>query len=45
LKDPLPGAKIETAVGDGDDHGFAWRPMPLRVASAACPFFQDRGLP
>jgi hypothetical protein len=22
---------VEAAVGGGDDHGFAWRPMPLQV--------------
>jgi hypothetical protein len=28
LKDPLPGAEIEAAVGYGHHHGCAWRPMP-----------------
>jgi hypothetical protein len=27
VRDPLPGAKVETAIGDGDDDGFGWRPM------------------
>jgi hypothetical protein len=26
-----PRANIRPAVGDGNDHGFAWRPMPLQV--------------
>jgi hypothetical protein len=30
-KDPLPGAKIEAAVGHSHYHGCAWRPMPLQV--------------
>jgi hypothetical protein len=32
--DPLPSVKIETAVGEGDHHGFAWRPWCFRCASA-----------
>jgi hypothetical protein len=49
IEDSLPGAKIETAVGDGD-HGFAAHNAQLvavlrfRCASAACPFIQDRRL-
>ena len=54
-KDPLPGARVEAAVGHGDDHGSAWRPMmrisvqdAIRFIWASALFLhsvQDRGLP
>jgi hypothetical protein len=31
-KDPLPGARVETAIGHGHHHGFAWRPITRNTA-------------
>jgi hypothetical protein len=48
LEDPLPGVKIETAVGGGDDYLAAHHRQhcKLRSASELFPHFsRDKGLP